>query len=107
MLSNQKYRVNTLAKDLDLKSKDVVDILNEKGIEGKAHMAVLEPEEFEVVVNSLSEENQFVGINDYMDGKVTPKGLEKVAEIKPKIVPQPKVGKPKVEQKQEIGRAHV
>lgn len=120
MLSNQKYRVNTLAKDLELKSKDVVDILSDKGIEGKAHMAVLEPEEFEVVVNSLSEENQFVGINDYVDGKVMPKGLEKAMESKPKSVPQPKaepqpqpkmesqsqpqpkVEKPKVEPKQPV-----
>ena len=90
MLSNQKYRINTLAKDLDLKSKDIVDILSDKGIEGKAHMAVLEPDEFDIVMNTLSNDNQFTGINDYLDGKVTPKGLEKeVKEPEPAAVPEP------------------
>ena len=92
MLSNQKYRINTLAKDLDLKSKDIVDILSDKGIDGKAHMAVLEPDEFDIVMNALSNDNQFTGINDYLDGKVTPKGLEiEKKEPEPVVVPEPVV----------------
>lgn len=85
MLSNQKYRVNTLAKDLELKSKDIVDMLNEKGIEGKAHMAVIEPDEFGVIMNAVTSEAQFTNLNDYVDGKVMPKGLK----IKPQEVAQP------------------
>jgi len=92
MLSNQKYRINTLAKDLDLKSKDIVDILSDKGIDGKAHMAVLEPDEFDIVMNALSNDNQFTGINDYLDGKVTPKGLEiEKKEPEPVVVTEPVV----------------
>ena len=71
MLSNQKYRINTLAKDLKIKSKDIIDILENKGITGKAHMAVIDPDEFNIIIDTLSRERKFEKLNDYIDGKYT------------------------------------
>ncbi|MCL2518816.1 MAG: translation initiation factor IF-2, partial [Oscillospiraceae bacterium] len=93
MISNQKYRINTLAKDLDLKSKEIVDILAKNGITGKAHMAVLEPDEFNIIINSMTQEKKFVGLNDYIDGKIVIKAKEEVivevAEPQPEPVVEP------------------
>ena len=40
------YRINRLAKDFNIKSKDIIDLLASVGLEGKTHMAILEPAEF-------------------------------------------------------------
>ena len=69
MTQNQKYRINSLAKDLDLKSKEIVDLLAELGYPGKTHMAVLEPDEFSVIIEHLTAKSQISDINGYMDGK--------------------------------------
>jgi len=51
MLSNKKYRINNMAKDLNLKSKDLVDLLTDHGFIGRTHMAVMEPIDYTVVLN--------------------------------------------------------
>ena len=38
------FRINQLAKDFDIKSKDLITALEEKGITGKKSMTTLEPE---------------------------------------------------------------
>ncbi len=68
MLSNKKYRINNMAKDLNLKSKDLVDILNNHGFTGRTHMAVMEPIDFSVIFNELTSEKQIPNINDYLNG---------------------------------------
>jgi len=83
MTQNQKYRINSLAKDLGLKSKDLVELLAAKGYPGRTHMAVLEPEEFNVIIDHLTSASTIEDINAYMDGKIQ---LEK-----PKAEPKPEV----------------
>ena len=69
MLSSQKLRVNLLAKDLDLKSKELTDLFSEFGISGKTSTATVEPWEFEVLIDKLTERNQISNMGDYLSGK--------------------------------------
>ena len=70
MIANQQqYRANAIAKDLNIKSKDILDILSAHGIEGKTTMAVLEPDEFSIVIDALTKENQTESMGDYLDAK--------------------------------------
>ena len=52
---------------MNLKSKDLLDILEQSGITNKTHMAILEPEEFEILLNKLTLDNQIEGINAYIN----------------------------------------
>ncbi len=70
MVQNQKYRINNLAKDFNLKSKDIVELLASMGYPGKTHMAVLESEEFNLVIDRLTAQNPFENIDGYLKGQV-------------------------------------
>ncbi len=62
------YRINRLAKDLNLKSKDILDLLAENGLEGKTHMAILEPAEFNLFMELITSQNQIANIDSYAKG---------------------------------------
>ena len=53
---NQQFKINKLAKDMGLKSKDLVEILAENGIEAKTTQKALEPAEFDVLFETLNGE---------------------------------------------------
>ena len=94
MAANQTssmLKVNQISKDLNLKSKDLADILAKEGIEYKAQKA-LEPVEFAILFDKLTKENQIKGIEDYLDG-VTYIPSKKKAE-------EPKVEKEEVKAKE-------
>ncbi len=92
MAATQKYRINTMAKDMGIKSKDILDILSDIGLEGRTHMAVLEPDEFSYVMNVLTQRNQVKDINDYLDGKTyaTPPQPKKPAPRSPRRLRPPR-----------------
>ncbi len=50
-----------------MKAKDVVSVLEAKGISAKTQK-VLEPREFEMMFEALTKENQITNIEDYLDG---------------------------------------
>ena len=80
MAVKPQIKANQLAKDLGLKSKDIVDIMAEKGIELKAQKA-LEPHEFDVLFDAITSMHQIDGIDDYIDGVTyIPSKLEKIAD---------------------------
>ena len=60
-------KVNQFSKDISMKSKEVADILASEGIEYKSQR-VLEPDEFAVLLDRLTRDNQISGIEDYLDG---------------------------------------
>ncbi len=115
MAANQKNqtRISSLAKDLGMKNKDILDLLAENGIEGKSHSATLNEDEFNLVMNELTSRNQMSGIGDYLDKKITidppkpaakPKAEKPKAEPKAEPKPEPKAGvkaEPKPEEKPE------
>ena len=67
MAANPQFKVNQIAKDLGLKSKDIVDALAEKGITAKTQGA-LEGREFDILFDSLTKKNQIKDIDSYIFG---------------------------------------
>ena len=59
--------MNQFAKDLNMKSKDVAAILEQKGVTVKTQKP-LEPSEFDLLFETLTKENQITNIEDYLDG---------------------------------------
>ena len=81
MAVKPQIKANQLAKDLGIKSKEIVDIMAEKGIELKAQKS-LEPREFNILFDALTSTYQIDGIDDYIDGvTVIPSKLEKKAPV--------------------------
>lgn len=76
MSSNTKYRVNNLAKDLDMKAKNLVDFCTKCGLEGKTATALVQPEEIAVILDRLSAENQITDMTSYISGKTFVPGFE-------------------------------
>ena len=68
MAINQQFKITKLAKDLGMKSKDLVEILSQNGIEAKTTQKALEPGEFDVLFETLTKSNQITNIGDYLDG---------------------------------------
>ena len=117
MAGKTQIKANQFAKDLNLKSKEIVDIMAEKGIELKTQKA-LEPHEFNVLFDALTAAHQIEGIDDYIDGltfipsklekKEAPAALsveatpEKKAEEKPLEKATEKSEKPVTEKKQAV-----
>ncbi len=87
-------KVNQISKDLNIKSKELAEILAKEGIEYKAQKS-LDPVEFAILFDKLTKENQIKGIEDYLEGityipsknkveeKVKPAAEEKVAAKAP------------------------
>ncbi len=77
-----QIKTNQLAKDLELKNKDITDIMSEKGFDAKGQKA-LTSHEFDVIFNTITKRNQIQGIDDYIDGVTyIPSKLNKAPEKK-------------------------
>ncbi len=88
MVSNKKYRVNNLAKDLNMKTKDLIDHLEKYGMEGKTSTAIVTPEEFAILLDKLTLENQSSNMASYVAGELyiaknEEKPVSEKAEAKP------------------------
>ena len=107
---NQQFKITKLAKDLGMKSKDLVELLAQNGIEAKTTQKALEPLEFDILFESLTQANQITDIGSYLDGVTyipsKPKKEEKVekaekAEKVEKAAEAPKTEAPKKAEKLE------
>ena len=65
---NQQFKITKFAKDLGMKSKDLVELLAQNGIEAKTTQKSLEPLEFDILFESLTQANQITDIGSYLDG---------------------------------------
>ena len=105
-----KIKLAALAKDLDLKNKDLIDILNADGL-SKSSSAVLESDEFSYLLNKLTENNQIVGFDDYLNGKtkIFDERIISNASSAPKSVPVQNETKSeiKAESKSPVGATNV
>ena len=85
MAITQNFKVNQLSKDLGLKSKDIMDVLAAHGVQAKTQSS-LEADEFGILLNVLTKENQIKGIEDYIDGiTYIPSKIKKAEEKKPEV----------------------
>ncbi len=101
MAATQKNqtKISALAKDLGLKNKDLIEVLVANGIDGKTHSASLTPDEFDLVMNTLTERTQIDSMGDYLDKK------SRIVLEKPKAKEEPKTEEPKAEPKAEAPKA--
>lgn len=102
MVTTQKIRINNLAKDLNMKSKDLLDALTESGIAGKTSTGTLNTTEFSVLFDRLTSDNQIKNMGDYLSGKADiERPKEPVTEEKP-AAPEKPEAQPKEEHKIEV-----
>ena len=101
MAATQKNqtKISALAKDLGLKTKDIVEVLASNGVDGKSHSASLTPDEFDLVMNTLTERTQIDSMGDYLDKK------SRIILEKPKAKEEPKTEEAKAEPKAEAPKA--
>ncbi len=90
-----KYRVHEFAKDLNLKSNEVMDLLNRLEPKERTHMAVLTQGELDYLFNHYTKKAQVENFNAYFELANRPD-----AEEKPKKE-APKKEEPKAEPKKE------
>ena len=114
MIDN-KYRVHEVAKDFDIKSNIVIDLLGKYFDDKKKHMTALEPDELDLIFDTFTKENQVEDLNTYFnympaskksEAKPEPE-QEQPATTKEKAPEQPKSeSKPEAKpaQKQEAPR---
>ena len=98
-----KYRVHEVAKDFDIKSNIVVDLLAKYFDGQKKHMTALEEDELDMIFETFTKENEVSDLNEYFEympaakkakGKPEEKAEEaKAEEEKPAPVPEKKAEK--------------
>ena len=93
MVSAQKIRINNLAKDLNMKSKELLEALTASGITGKTATGTLDTTEFSVLFDRLTSTNQITNMGDYLSGKADiERPKEEIKEERPaaKVAPEEK-----------------
>ncbi len=81
--TSEKYRINALAKDFNIKSKDLITILDNAGFSGKTHMAVLDEVELSIIFETLTQQNEVditAFFKEYDDKKNAKKEEERKAQ---------------------------
>ncbi len=82
------FKINQLAKDFGLKSKEITELLAARGVECKTTQKTLEPKEFDLVFEALTRAAQISGIDDYLFGDTyipTEKKVAKKPAAKPAV----------------------
>ena len=78
-----KYRVHEVAKDFNIKSNIVVDLLGKYFDGQKKHMTVLEDDELDMIFETFTKENEVSDLNEYFEFTPAPKkAKEEPAEEK-------------------------
>ena len=97
MAFNPQFKINQMAKDMGLKSKELTDLLADKGVGEVKSQKTLTEQEFNILFQSLTEANQVDNIYDYMDGKTCIPS--RIAAAKPRVMttttPFPKISNPR------------
>ena len=94
------YRINQIAKDFNIKSKEILEVFSKKSGE-KTHMTVLEPDEFDFLVIKLTDRIQLNNIDDYLSGKSVIELAEK-KEKKDKNSEQEQAGEQAAEKQEQL-----
>ena len=100
MISNSNYKVASIAKDLGMKANDLVNILKAHPGEGAAHTSAIDEDDFAVIFEVLTSENQISGLEDYLAGRVDVAPEHRPAPKKKKEAPKPAESKPEEKEKE-------
>ena len=68
MANNPQFKINQIAKDLGKKSKDIVELLVQNGVDVKNSQKTLEAIEFDILFDTITKQNQITEIENYIDG---------------------------------------
>ncbi|MCQ2353969.1 MAG: translation initiation factor IF-2 [Clostridia bacterium] len=79
MAVNSQFKVNSLAKDLALKNKDLIDMFAEVGADVKTQ-TTLDGFQLDLMWENLTKANQITNIEDYIDGVTGIASIRKKAE---------------------------
>ncbi|MBO4353408.1 MAG: translation initiation factor IF-2 [Clostridia bacterium] len=99
MIANTKIRINILAKDLEMKGKDLTDFISSCGLGARTTTGTITPEEFSVLLDKLTLANQISNMGDYLAGKADIKHKEPLVERKKVEEPPAPAEEPKKEEK--------
>ena len=105
-----KYRVHEVAKDFDVKSNIVVDLLAKYFDGQKKHMTALEEDELDIIFETFTKEHEVSDLNEYFNfapEKKRAEKAEKKTEEAPKAEPEkaPEAKKDAPEKKNEAKEA--
>lgn len=81
-INQTQIKIGVLAKDLNLKSKEIIDVLSACGIEKKSS-ASLDADEFSIFFDHLTSAHQITNMSDYLSGKADIKRPDKKKEETP------------------------
>ncbi len=70
-MAEKIYKISQIAKDFNLKTKDVTDILKEIGIDKKSTTGSVDKAEYDSFLEFLTRKHQAKSLEDYTSGKVT------------------------------------
>ena len=62
-------KINSLAKELNMKSKDLIEVLVKNGFGTKGSSAALSDEEFGFLMDTLTRNHQTSDLNSYLSGE--------------------------------------
>ena len=106
-MAQASIKISQISKDLNLKTKEVLDAFSsEVGIEKKSGAAV-DVAEFELFMQKLTLSHQIKNLDAYLSGetKITIKSEAKAEKTAPKTAPAPKAEAPKAKPKAEAPKA--
>ena len=69
MIANTKIRINILAKDLEMKGKELIEFISAAGLGTKTTTGTLSVDEFSVLMDKLTFDNQIKNMGEYLSGK--------------------------------------
>ncbi len=82
-VANQKIKISGFAKDLGIKSKEIVELLKDKGIDGKSSSSSLEHDELNVVLHHYLMQSNVEDIGSYLSTEKPEDKAEKTKDTKP------------------------
>ena len=96
MAEKKTIKIAQISKDFNLKSKDVLDVFKEVGLEKKTGGGA-ESEEYELFIHKITASHQIKNIDDYIDGKTKVSVIAPKSEEKPTAEPEKKAEAPKAD----------
>ena len=86
-ITQNQTKITALAKDFNIKSKEIIDILAASGIEKKS-AGTVDADEFALFLDRITTENQITNMSDYLAGKADIPRPEVKEETKPAAKPE-------------------
>ncbi|MBO5648846.1 MAG: translation initiation factor IF-2 [Clostridia bacterium] len=98
MITSPNSRISNMAKDFGVKSKTIIDILEARGIAGKKNTATLSADEYGLVVEALTRDNQITNMTQYLAGEADiPREKKEAPKAEAPKAEAPKAEAPKAE----------